>query len=191
MIGLKTTFLLRTRRRRIVTGLIAALIVGHAAGSTFLMPNLRVGDRAPAFRLPSQAGEIVDSADFLQKRTLVVYFYPKDETTICTKEACGFRDAYEDFVAAGAVVIGVSSDSVDSHRRFAENRKLPFLLLSDADGSLRKAFGVPKTFGIFPGRVTYVIDRDGIVRHVFNSQFQGSKHVAEALQIVRELASNR
>lgn len=153
------------------------------------MPNLRVGDRAPAFRLPSQAGEIVDSADFLQKRTLVVYFYPKDETTICTKEACGFRDAYEDFVAAGAVVIGVSSDSVDSHRRFAENRKLPFLLLSDADGSLRKAFGVPKTFGIFPGRVTYVIDRDGIVRHVFNSQFQGSKHVAEALQIVRELAS--
>ena len=81
----------------------------------------------------------------------MLFFYPKDGTAVCTKEACSFRDAYEDFVQAGAVVIGVSSDSAESHQAFASGHRLPFVLLADADGSLRKAFGVPKTLGIMPG----------------------------------------
>jgi thioredoxin-dependent peroxiredoxin len=118
----------------------------------------------------------------------VLFFYPKDESPICTKEACSFRDAYEDFVKAGAVVIGVSADSTESHRAFATGRRLPFTLLSDPDGAIRHAFGVPKTMGILPGRVTYVIDRDGVVRHIFNSQFAADRHVEESLKIVRQLS---
>ena len=88
---------------------------------------------------------------------------------------------------AGAVVIGVSGDSPERHQSFASGHRLPFLLLSDEDQSLRKAFGVPKTLGLLPGRVTYVIDRDGTVRHTFNSQLFADRHVTEALHIVQEL----
>jgi peroxiredoxin Q/BCP len=104
------------------------------------MPTLEIGDRAPDFSLPSQDGKTVSLADFRGKNTVVLFFYPKDESPICTKEACSFRDAYEDFVKAGAAVIGISSDSAESHQRFAEHHRLPFLLLADTDGSLRKAF---------------------------------------------------
>jgi peroxiredoxin Q/BCP len=127
-------------------------------------------------------------SEFLGSKAVVLFFYPKDGTVVCTKEACSFRDAYEDFVQAGAVVIGVSSDSTENHRAFASGHRLPFILLADADGYLRKAFGVPKTLGIMPGRVTYVIDKEGIVRHVFSSQFAADRHVAEALAVVRRLA---
>jgi peroxiredoxin Q/BCP len=130
----------------------------------------------------------VSLADLRRNRAVVLFFYPKDETAICTKEACAFRDAYEDFVDAGAAVIGVSSDSAESHRRFAHGHRLPFLLLADVDGSLREAFGVPKTLGMLPGRVTYVIDKEGVVRHVFSSQFSADQHVSEALAVVRQLA---
>ena len=151
------------------------------------MASIRVGDKAPEFTAAAHTGATLHSADYLGRQTLVVYFYPKDETPGCTTEACAFRDAYEEFVGAGAVVIGVSGDSLDRHRQFAAACRLPFLLVSDADGALRKAFGVPKTWGLFPGRVSYVIDRAGIVRHRFNSQFNARRHVAEALQVVREL----
>jgi thioredoxin-dependent peroxiredoxin len=114
--------------------------------------------------------------------------YPRDGTPVCTKEACGFRDHYEAFTQAGAVVIGVSGDSLDRHRAFADRQRLPFLLVSDQDGSLRRAFGVPKTLVVLPGRVTYVIDRKGVVRHVVNAQFPAGRHVAEALEVVRKLA---
>jgi thioredoxin-dependent peroxiredoxin len=153
------------------------------------MSTIQVGDPAPAITGTTQTGEQIALADYLGKQTVVLYFYPKDNTPVCTTQACAFRDAYEDFVAAGAVVIGVSSDSTESHRQFAEGRKLPFQLISDDDGSLRKAFGVPRTLGILPGRVTYVIDRQGIVRLVFNSQLFGGKHVKEALAMVRQLAA--
>jgi peroxiredoxin Q/BCP len=149
---------------------------------------ITVGDRSPAFTAQAHNGQQVSLADFQGRNVVVLYFYPKDDSPVCTKEACAFRDAYEDFVRAGAVVIGVSSDSGDRHQAFASGHRLPFLLLADEDGSLRKAFGVPKTLGLLPGRVTYVIDREGIVRHVFNSQFSADRHVAEALQIVRRLA---
>ncbi len=167
--------------------LIAAVLAANAIYGHF-MSKIQVGDRAPAFTAVAANGQTVSLADYLHKQIVVLYFYPKDGTTGCTAQACSFRDAYEDFVAAGAVVIGVSSDTVESHRGFIQEQKLPFLLLSDADGAIRKSFGVPKTLGIVPGRVTYVIDREGIVRHVFNSQFFAGKHVTEALQIVRELA---
>lgn len=154
------------------------------------MASIQVGDRAPDFTLPSQTGEPVSLSEFRGSKAVVLFFYPKDGTAVCTKEACGFRDAYDDFVLAGAVVIGVSSDSTESHQTFASGHRLPFVLLSDAKGSLRKAFGVPKTLGIMPGRVTYVIDKEGVVRHVFNSQFAADRHVAEALDVVRQLAKS-
>ena len=154
------------------------------------MATIEVGDRAPEFTLPAQAGDQVSLADYRGRQTVVLFFYPKDESPVCTKEACSFRDAYEDFVQAGAAVLGVSSDSAESHQAFASGHRLPFVLLSDADGALRKAFGVPKTLGFLPGRVTYVIDKEGIVRHVFSSQFSTDRHVAEALAVVRQLAQS-
>ena len=154
------------------------------------MASIAVGDRAPEFTLPSQTGAQVSLADYRGTKAVVLFFYPKDGTAVCTKEACSFRDAYEDFVQAGAVVIGVSSDAVESHQAFASGHRLPFLLLADVDGSLRKAFGVPKTLGLLPGRVTYVIDKEGVVRHVFSSQFSADRHVSEALAVVRRLAES-
>jgi len=147
-----------------------------------------VGEEAPDFSLDDQHGKRVSLADFRGKQAVVLFFYPKDETPICTKEVCSFRDAYQDFTDAGAVVIGVSSDSSSSHLAFADNHHLPFLLLADDDGELRSSFKVRKTLGLMPGRATYVIDREGIVRHVFSSQFSAQRHVAEALGVVNELA---
>lgn len=154
-----------------------------------IVATIAVGDVAPDFTLPSQTGEMISLAQFRGKQAVVVFFYPKDETTICIKEACSFRDAYEDSVRAGAVVIGMSSDFTESHQAFASNHRLPFTLLSDQDGSLRKAYGVPNTLWFLPGRVSYVIDKGGIVRHVFNSQLAANRHVSETLTVVRQLAN--
>src|SRR5260221_14398258 len=117
--------------------------------------SVQVGDHAPDFTLPNQSGEPVRLSDFLGKTDIVLYFYPKDDTSGCTTEACSFRDSYEVFKDAGAEVIGVSSDSAESHQRFAAKNRLPFILLSDAGGALRKRYGVSTTFGLLPGRVTY------------------------------------
>jgi peroxiredoxin Q/BCP len=144
-------------------------------------PGVEVGQKAPDFELPDASGTRVRLSDFRGKKAVVLYFYPKDDTPGCTAEACSFRDSYEDFQEAGAEVIGVSSDSASSHEKFARRHKLPFTLLSDADGKVRKQYGVPATLGLLPGRVTFVIDRDGAVRHVFNSQLQATRHVSEAL----------
>jgi peroxiredoxin Q/BCP len=152
---------------------------------------VRVGDLAPDFTLPSQGGEPVKLHDLLERGPVVLYFYPKDETPGCTAEACGFRDAYQAFQEAGAEVVGVSSDSAASHRAFADHHGLPFLLLSDEGGALRKRYGVASTMGIIPGRVTYVIDRDRTVRHLFSSQMNAQQHVREALSVVDQLAAAR
>lgn len=144
--------------------------------------KVKVGDAAPDFTLPSSTGTEVSLSGFRGKRSVVLYFYPKDETVGCTKEACAFRDSYQTFKEQGAEVLGVSSDSVDSHKRFAEKHGLSFLLLSDSDGKTRKMYGVPSTLGFLPGRVTYVIDREGVVRSIFNSQVQPEKHIAKALE---------
>jgi peroxiredoxin Q/BCP len=146
--------------------------------------GVKPGERAPGFALPDAEGKPVRLADF-SGRPVVLYFYPKDDTPGCTKEACTFRDQYEDFQDAGAAVIGVSSDSSESHRKFAAKHRLPFTLLSDANGKVRKAYGVPATLGLLPGRVTFVIDGDGVVRHVFSSQLEATRHVREALGALR------
>ena len=142
---------------------------------------VQVGQAAPDFSLPKADGTTFRLQDALQERAVVLYFYPKDDTPGCTAEACSFRDAYQDFKDAGAEVVGVSSDSGKRHQAFASKHRLPFTLLSDTGGELRKTYGVPKTLGLIPGRVTYVIDRSGTVRHVFNSQLNATKHVSEAL----------
>ena len=140
-----------------------------------------VGSKAPDFTLPSQSGEMSSLRDFAGK-PVILFFYPKDDTPGCTKEVCAFRDRYEEFRKLDVEVIGISSDSVESHRTFAAKHDLPFTLLSDEEGKVRRLYGVPKTLGLFPGRVTYVIDREGIVRHVFFSQVGVEKHVEEALE---------
>lgn len=152
------------------------------------MKSIEVGDRVPEVMLASHDGRTISLADFKGRQAVVLFFYPADNTPICTREACSFRDAYQDFVQAGAAVIGVSGDSESTHRAFAETQRLPYLLVADVDGSLQRAFGVPKSFGLLSGRVTYVIDRDGVVRHIFRAQFSGRKHMREALRIVHNLA---
>ncbi len=149
--------------------------------------ELKVGDSAPDFALPDREGHTIRLGDYRGKKPVVLYFYPKDDTPGCTKEACAFRDQYEDFKDAGAEVIGVSSDTSASHARFASKYRLPFVLVSDSDGAVRRSYGVKATLGVLPGRVTFVIDEDGIVRHVFNSQLQATQHVAEARAALREL----
>jgi peroxiredoxin Q/BCP len=153
--------------------------------------TLKVGDHAPDFTLPSSGGQPVTLSKLYADKTVVVYFYPKDDTPGCTAEACGFRDSYEAFVDAGAEVVGISSDSVDSHDRFVSRHKLPMTMLSDAGGKVRALFGVKSTLGLMPGRATFVIDREGVVRHVFVSQLRAGAHVGEALSVVRELTTAR
>ena len=149
--------------------------------------SIRVGDEAPDFVLPDRTGKMVRLSEFRGRKAVVLYFYPKDDTPGCTKESCAFRDGYQDFQDAGAEVIGVSSDSAESHGKFAAKHRLPFTLLADQGGQVRKRYGVPATLGLLPGRVTFVIDRGGVVRHVFNSQFQATQHVSEALEALRRL----
>ena len=125
--------------------------------------------------------------DYLGKKAVVLYFYPKDETPGCTKEACAFRDSYEVFRDAGAEVIGISSDDEESHSIFSVKYSLPFALLSDEDGKVRREFGVPSTMGVLPGRVTYVIDKEGIVRNIFSSQTDIDGHINETLKVLKSL----
>ncbi len=150
---------------------------------------LRVGDRAPKFSSVAHDGQTIEVGGEPLSEVLVLYFYPADETPVCTVQARGFRDELARFTDAGATVVGVSPDDLDSHRRFAEHHGLPFSLLSDADGELRRKFGVKKTLGLMPGRVTFVIDRGGVVQHVFSSQLRGNKHVTEALAVVARLGA--
>lgn len=146
------------------------------------MARLKVGDIAPDFSRPDHNGTMVRLSGF-RGRWVVVFFYPKAHTPACTAEACNFRDAHVRFAAAGAVVIGISSDGLPKLRDFHDKYTLPYALVSD-DGSIRRAWGVPRFLGFFPGRVTYVVDREGIVRHVFVGNTQVGRHVAEALAVV-------
>jgi thioredoxin-dependent peroxiredoxin len=148
---------------------------------------LQVGGVAPDFTLPRANGLTVSLSDFRGRSDVVLFFYPKDNSPLCSAEACSFRDSFEAFRDAGAEVIGISSDSSQSHEQFAARFRLPFVLLSDTDGAVRKRYGVGNTFGIFPGRTSYVIDRQGVIRHIFSSQFLPTKHVSEALAVLKRL----
>jgi peroxiredoxin Q/BCP len=149
--------------------------------------KINFGDKAPDFTLPSQMVDNVTLSEYFGKKKIVLYFYPKDETRGCTREACKFRDRYDVFTSLGAEVLGVSSGTLESHKSFATHHGLPFLLLSDEDDKAIELYGVPSTMGIIPGRVTYIIDKKGIVRHIFSSQFQPEKQIEEALKVLEEL----
>jgi thioredoxin-dependent peroxiredoxin len=150
---------------------------------------VKVGDSAPNFTLTSQNGSTVSLQDFRGQKAVVLYFYPKDDTPGCTAESCAFRDQYEVFKTAGAEVIGVSGDSNESHQRFAAKYNLPFILLSDKGDQVRKLYGATTAFGLIPGRVTYVIDQQGIVQYVFDSMLNFKGHVEEALKTLQQLAA--
>lgn len=140
------------------------------------------GDSAPDFTLQSSQGETVQLKALCQQQPVVLYFYPKDNTPGCTKQACGFRDQYEVFQEMGAQVVGISGDSVNSHQGFVSQYSLPFPLLSDPNNQVRKLYGVPATLGLLPGRVTYIIDQQGIVQNVFNSQLNIDGHIQAAIE---------
>ena len=149
---------------------------------------VKVGSTIPAFSLPDQYGDLFDISTVIKKHNLVIYFYPKDDSPGCTKQACSFRDQYESFVDADAMVIGISSDDIESHKAFAMKHDLNFTLLSDENGKVRKMFSVPTSFlGLIEGRTTYVVNKEGKVVHIFNSQLQAEKHITEALQALQAI----
>lgn len=149
--------------------------------------TVKVGDKAPDFELIKQDGGFFRLYDLLKEQNVVLYFYPKDRTSGCTKQACEFRDQYELFKEYGAEVVGISSDSNESHKRFERIYHLPFTLLSDKGGQIRSLYGVPRKLGLIPGRVTYVIDKSGTVRYMFNSMTKPLEHVRNAIQVLQEI----
>ena len=150
--------------------------------------EIKIGDTIPAIVLKDQNGEIFDLQAKTKGKNVVLFFYPKDDSPGCTAQACSFRDQYDVFTEAGAVIIGISGQSVESHKEFAQKYRLGFTLLSDEGNKVRKLFGVPANlFGLLPGRVTYVTDKSGKVVYIFNSQMQAAKHVDEALKILKGL----
>jgi peroxiredoxin Q/BCP len=149
--------------------------------------KVKIGDKAPDFTLLSQSGESVTLSDLIGKKNIVLYFYPRDKSKGCTRQACEFRDKYEVYTDLGAEVIGVSSDDVKSHESFADKYNLPFILLSDKNNKVRRLYGVKSTFGVISGRVTYIIDKKGFVRHIFSSQFQPKKHIKESLEALKKI----
>ena len=152
------------------------------------MEKLDIGSTVPPFELNDQYGHLFKLDSVLGKKNLVIYFYPKDDSPGCTKQACSFRDQFEVFSDEDAVIFGISAQSVDSHLEFAQKHRLNYTLLSDTGNKIRKLFGVPGNFfGLISGRVTYVINKEGKVVYIFNSQIQTEKHVEEALRILRDL----
>ncbi len=150
---------------------------------------LAIGDKLPHFVIKKDDGEDFDSKTLIGVRPMVIFFYPKNFTPGCVKEACSFRDSYEDFKSMGAEVIGISSDSVSSHVRFKNKYKLQFTFLSDANGKLRKLFGVkPSLLGLLPGRETYVVDKEGVIRLKFNSM-SAANHLNQAMTKIKELTA--
>ena len=148
------------------------------------MKAIQVGDMIPEFSLPDQNGNMVNIKDFIGEKKLVIFFYPRDGSHNCTKEACYFRDLSQTFDEVNALIFGVSGQSVSSHKKFAEQYRLDYPILSDEGNNIRKLFGVPSNFfGILDGRVTYVTDQVGKIVHIFNSQLQPERHVDEALKV--------
>tara|TARA_Y100001968_G_scaffold105847_1_gene95732 strand:- start:1224 stop:1682 length:459 start_codon:yes stop_codon:yes gene_type:complete len=151
--------------------------------------SIKIGDKIPEFSLFDQSGTLRTNKQ-LKGKSHVLFFYPKDDTPGCTIEACGFRDKYDLFKVLGAEVWGVSNGSESSHLEFANKNKLPYPLLCDRDDSLRKAFGVPKFLGIIEGRVTYIINKDCVVCHVFEDLLNGPAHIKEAIKVLKQIQRN-
>lgn len=155
------------------------------------MSHIKIGDHLPSFSLPNQDGIIVSIDDIRRDRKLVLYFYPKDNTMVCTREACGFRDSYSKFEMMDCEIVGISSDSPKSHHQFATKHYLPFTLLSDSENKVRKLLGVPKDLlGLLSGRYTYVINENGIIIHIFNNHLSAAKHITESLKALEHDQGN-
>ena len=150
------------------------------------MAGLEIGDRAPDFTLPSSTGEKTSLSQFLGKKKVVIFFYPTDESPVCSREAEAFKNKYENFKELGAEVLGISSQSLESHKSFIKHHNLPYFLLSDINSGVRRLYGVSSTLGIVPKRVTFVIDKEGIIKYIFSSQFQPAKHVEQALLALKD-----
>ena len=147
--------------------------------------KLKIGDQIPLFSLNDQNGNIRTSHKL--KKSLVLFFYPKDDTPGCTIEACGFRDKYDLFKILGAEVWGISNGSIKSHLGFANKNKLQYPLLCDKNNILRNQFGVPKKLGFIEGRVTYIINSEGIIKHIFEDLLNGPAHIKEAIKALKKL----
>lgn len=149
------------------------------------MKQLKIGHKAPSFELRNQDGDLVQISNFIGVKPLVIYFYSKNFTPGCTAQACSFRDQYQDFSDAGATVFGISTDTVDSHKRFSKKYDLPFDTLADTKASVRALYGVKADlFGLLPGRETFIIDEQGILRMRFHSMMAG-KHIPKALEVLK------
>jgi len=151
------------------------------------MPKVKVGEIAPDFTLHNQDDEPISLSDYTGKSNVVLFFYPKDFSPGCTSQACHFRDNYEDFTDLGAVVIGISGDSVESHKKFLDEYLFPFTLLSDKGDVVRKLYGATKGFGLLPGRYTFIMDKNGVIQHIFTSETNMKKHTDESLRILRQI----
>lgn len=163
----------------------------NANSQTIKSKNMQVtsvGSTVPTFSLKDQNGTDFKIESVLGKKNLVIYFYPKDDTPGCTKEACSFRDQFEVFKKEDALIIGISGQSVQSHFDFAKKHRLNYTLLSDEGDKVRKLFGVPTSFlGLLPGRVTYIVNKEGKVVFIFNSQLNAGKHIEEAIRILKDI----
>ena len=167
--------------------LVLSLFAGIALQScTGQLKPLTVGDKMPLFSLKNENDSLIHIKDYIGKKILVVYFYPKDESPVCTKEACAFRDSMPDFTKAGAMVIGINRGTVASHKEFCQHRHLPFTLLSDPGDSVMRMFGLKA--GFIQGRVTFVVDLTGQIVFTFNSMLHGPEHEQQALAFIREMA---
>jgi peroxiredoxin Q/BCP len=149
--------------------------------------SLSVGERAPDFTLASSRGGEVRLSKLIGTKNLVLFFYPLDDSPGCTIEACAFRDSYEEFAQAGAEVLGISSAPLYEHHYFARKHGLPMQLLADDAGTVRRLYGIKATLGIIPGRETFIVDKEGVIRHVFRSQLRAKKHIQEALDVLKTL----
>ena len=143
--------------------------------------SIRVGDKVPNFELDNQYGKKVELYTLLQKKVVVLFFYPKDDTPGCTKEVCSFRDSFNEFEHYNVTLVGVNYARVETHKQFSDKNKLPYMLLSDKGDEIREIFGVPKTLGLLAGRVTYVIGKDSVVQHIYSSQLNFKGHAKNIL----------
>lgn len=145
---------------------------------------IQIGEKLPEFSLPDQTGQERNIYDLMGPKGIVIFFYPKDESPGCTKQACMFRDSFDEFTRIGIGLVGISSDSVQSHKGFAENHKLPFTILSDKGGKIRNNIKIPANLlGLLPGRVTLLLDNGGVIRHIINSQIKIEAHIEESINV--------
>lgn len=148
---------------------------------------LQPGDRIPEFEARDASGELIHSSTLTGRQNLVIFFYPKNFTGGCTAEVCSFRDNIKDFSAYNARVIGISGDSADSHKQFTGAYNLPFTLLADENRNIRTLFGIEKVMGVLENRVTFIIDKKGIIRERYVSQIFPTKHITRALTALAEI----